>query len=85
MLKNPLKLANAGSFGIPTVSYPEMSYMDEFAGAFKAVVHPCEIVPAIVELATDRSYYSALADAARRFSVVYHISNILPLYEELRK
>ena len=29
-LKNPLKLANAGSFGIPTVCYPELNYQREF-------------------------------------------------------
>jgi hypothetical protein len=28
-LKNPLKLANAGSFGVPTIAFPELSY-DEF-------------------------------------------------------
>jgi hypothetical protein len=85
MLKNPLKLANAGSFGIPTVSYPEISYMDEFGGAFKAVCHAQEIVPAIVELANEKQYYADLSEAALETSKAYHIDNIVKLYEELRK
>ncbi len=82
-LKNPLKLANAGSFRIPTVSYPEVSYVAEWAGAFACVTDLDQIVRAIKVLKGSTAAYDNLADAALKKSREYHIDKIVPLYKEL--
>lgn len=82
-LKNPLKLANAGSFRIPTISYPEVSYVAEWAGAFAKVTDLDQIVRAVKVLKESEAAYDNLADAALKKSKEYHIDKVIPLYKEL--
>ncbi len=82
-LKNPLKLANAGSFRIPTISYPEVSYVAEWAGAFARVTDLDQIVRGVKVLRDSEAAYDNLADAALKKSKEYHIDKVIPLYKEI--
>ena len=82
-LKNPLKLANAGSFGIPTVAYPEPNYVAEWDGCFAKVENLEQIVRTVRILKDSKAAYENLSGLAYEKSKEYHIKKILPLYEEL--
>lgn len=76
-LKNPLKLINAMSFGIPTIARSEVAYR-EVDGYYTPARNIDEIVSAILDLR--RGYdKKALVDRA----AMYHITEISKLYEEL--
>jgi hypothetical protein len=76
-LKNPLKIINAMSFGIPTIGYPEMAYR-EVEGYYWPVHDFTELSTAIHEL---RDGFDArrLIEKAEE----YHIEQIAPLYGAL--
>jgi hypothetical protein len=76
-LKNPLKIVNAMSFGIPTVGHPETAYQ-EVEGYYWPVRDFDGLRTAIEEL---RQGFNAqrLIDKAEE----YHIDNIAPLYRGL--
>ena len=82
-LKNPLKLANAGSFKIPTIAYPEPSYVAEWDGCFAKVYNLDQIVKAVKVLKESSAAYENLSSLAYEKSKEYHIKKILPLYKEL--
>jgi len=81
-LKTPLKLCNAGSFGIPTVAYPEKSYVREFSGCFVPVKSTQEIVENCSRL-KDNVYYNTMASKALAQSERYHIDHIAEQYKVL--
>lgn len=84
-LRDPLKLINAGSFGIPTVAYPEPSYADEFNGCFVSVQSLSEVLEACRCL-LDVGYlpeYNDLSMRARDRAEHYHIDHIAPLFRRL--
>ena len=76
-MKNPLKIVNAMSFGIPTVAYPELAYR-EVEGYYWPATTMDELVTAIGQL---RQGFDAgrLIDKAEE----YHIENIAKLYTSL--
>ena len=76
-LKNPLKIVNAMSFGIPTVGYPEIGYK-EVEGYYWSVETMDELKAAIREL---RKGFDA--DRLIKKAEEYHIDNIAPLYKKL--
>lgn len=81
-LKNPLKVVNAGSFGIPSVCYPEPAYVQEgvrfmAAATFEEAIGWCKL------LSNDIAYYKNASVAALEDAEEYHISKIAPLYEGL--
>jgi hypothetical protein len=76
-LKNPLKIINAMSFGIPTVGYPEIAY-GEVDGYYWPVTTLAELMVAIGKL-QEGFDAQRLIDKAEE----YHIDNIAPLYKEL--
>ncbi|KKN28264.1 hypothetical protein LCGC14_0856190 [marine sediment metagenome] len=82
-LKNPLKLANAGSFGIPTVAYPEPNYIAEWDGCFAKVENLDDVVRVVKVLMESKAAYENLSGLAYEKSKEYHIKKILPLYKEL--
>lgn len=53
-LGSSLKLINAGSFGIPTVCYPEPTYVDEFEGCFLSSLTVSDLVSNVAKLKEDR-------------------------------
>jgi len=83
MLKNPLKLANAGSFGIPSVAYPEVNFIEEFKDCFAEAETFDEMINQCKMLKEHNSYYRTMAAKARLRSKHYHIDKIAPLYKKL--
>ncbi len=77
-MKNPLKVINAASFGIPTVGYPEPSYVEfpvrHEARTFDELVYYC------IRVAEQPPIYRS--DLIERASE-YHIDNVVKIYEEL--
>ncbi len=80
-LKNPLKLNNAGACGIPTVSWPEKNYLDEWKGGFWEVQSLEDIVSVLKNMTLEE--YNAMRYQAIGRAEHYHIDRILPLYTEL--
>lgn len=74
-MKNPLKVVNAASFGIPTVGYPELSY-NEFP-VFLSARNLQELISAC---------YSVRCLPYPKFpqhAEAYHIDNIIERYKEV--
>jgi hypothetical protein len=81
---NPVKLSNAGSFGIPTVAFPEVAYTPEWGS--ESVVYADNmgaVMREVKRLKDDPVWYAEMAEAARMKAEQYHIDNIVPLYREL--
>ena len=77
-LKNPLKLANAASFGIPTVGYPEMHWKD-FNAMFEATTPELVVTRCLnIQQLWYRDYSQEFIQEAKRF----HISKIVEQYKE---
>lgn len=83
LLKNPLKVINAGSFGIPTVSYPETCYECEIPGLYIPVLSLDDLVHSCKLLAFDVKLYKQYSDAIFKVAEEYHIERIAKLYEQL--
>ncbi len=83
MLKNPLKLANAGSFGIPTVCYPEVTYVDEWDGFFVPITNVDALLYVLDNLKQDLNMYADLSNRVFAHAERYHIDNIAPMYLRL--
>ncbi len=82
-LRDPLKLINAGSFGIPTVAYPEPSYEDEFGGYFLEALSLEKIVEGCNALKSDGWLYHEIAMSALQKAESYHIQHIAPMFGRL--
>lgn len=82
-LHNPLKLANAGSFGIPTVSYAEDNYEEEFRGYFYSVRDIDQLFKIVGCMKDNPSMYKSYADLSMIKSEYYHIENVARMYEIL--
>lgn len=84
-LKNPLKLSNAGSFGIPTVSFPEKSFVSEYNDCFIPAKTIDEAISHILELKNNQILYEEYSKKSIEYSENYHIENISKLYLNLLK
>jgi len=82
-LRSPLKLENAGSFSIPTVAYPEPSYMDEWKECFIPNVAITGLLKSVERLKIDPLFYRNMADISKRKAEEYHIKNVSKLYLNL--
>jgi len=83
VLRNPLKLINAMSFGIPTVSYPETDFVEEFRGCFIEADSIELLLTYIQGLQRDDDLYKTVSNLALERSKYYHIDNISKLYLKL--
>lgn len=83
ILKNPLKLANAGSFGVPTIAYPEATYIDEWKDCFMEATNIDAITYWVDRLLRDDDLYHRQSDIAFEKAEHYHIDNVIPLYQQL--
>lgn len=81
IFKNPLRLTNAASFGIPTVGYPERGYK-EFSGNYIEVKTIEGLIEEVKKL-KDESYYKKWSDKIIEAVKPYHISKIAEKYKEL--
>ena len=82
-LRDPLKLINASSFGIPTVAYPEPSYADEFDECFLSASSLDVVVNKCLWLKDKGWLYHETAAAALQRAEQYHIDHIAPLFRRL--
>lgn len=82
-LKSPLKLTNAGSFCIPTVSFPEPNYVDEYSGYFIPVMSMDEMVNEVKKLKDNQMYYDYWSHIGIEKAEEYHIEHIAELYKQL--
>jgi len=81
-LRNPLKLINALSFGVPTIAYPEPSFvMEELP--FMPVKKLDDIVVAINMLKFP-AVYRNIAEMGLKAAENYHIDVISKLYTQLK-
>ena len=78
-----LKLVNASSFGIPTVAYPEKSYIEEFGGCFLSALSEEDLFMNIKKLKEEPFLYEDLSERAKLRTEKYHIENIAKLYQQL--
>jgi hypothetical protein len=83
-LKNCLKLTNAGSFGIPTIGYPELCW-DEFGCGFVAAGNVNDLTTVALALKDKKDFYNTVASQAFEKAQAYHIDEIATLYEEILK
>jgi len=83
-LKDALKLVNAGSFGIPSVAFPEKGYEAEFKDCYIKANSGEELIAGCKRLAEDKELYNDLSEKALAKSESYHIDKIIPLYKNLK-
>lgn len=82
--KNPNKLENAGSLGIPTVSYPEPSFVREWNRRFIQVDSIQRMIKICDRLKNDSNYYNWYARKALQRAEDYHIDNVAKMYLALK-
>lgn len=80
---NSLKLANAGSFGIPTISFPEVAYVKEWKNECLFDESIYGIVKLAKKLSEDPVMYSEMSEKVKIKAEEYHIDNIVKLYKQL--
>lgn len=82
--KNPNKLGNAGAFGIPTVSYPEPSFVRAWNRRFIQVNSVRRLINVCNRLKNDPRYYRWYSKKALARAEDYHIEKIAKLYRKLK-
>lgn len=80
---NPLKLSNAGSFGIPTVAFPEPAYTESWKNECLWGDTIQDLVKQAKRLADDQELYNEYSHRVLERAKPYHIDNIAKLYMEL--
>jgi len=83
VLSNPLKLSNAGSFKIPTVSFPETNFVVEYDKCFLPATSIDDLIDKVKELRDDNNLYLNISEAAEKRAENYHISNVAKIYDLL--
>lgn len=82
-LKNPIKLSNAGSFGIPTVAYPEENFVEEWLDCFVETKTIDQLISQVRSLKESVDYYKYFSDKAWFKSNHYHVEKVAQYYERL--
>jgi len=80
---NPLKLSNAGSFGIPTVAFPEPAYTREWTNECLWAENMGEVVAQVRRLRDEPALYEEMSARVREKAKGYHIERIAGLYRAL--
>ena len=83
ILRNPLKLVNAMSFGIPTVAYPEEDFNVELSSSFLPARTIDQLLFGIKWFRDNSDLYSSWSKNILKKAEEYHISNIAKLYQQL--
>lgn len=82
MMKNPLKIVNACSFGIPSIALPEACYK-EMSDYYIKINSIEEMINQIKILKNDKNLYQSLSEKGITKAEEYHIENIADLYKNL--
>ena len=80
--KNPNKLVNAGSFGIPTVAYKEDGFK-EWDKCYISIHRINYMIGVCKELKESKRYYNYYSKKALEKAEFNHIDNIIKLYKKL--
>ena len=80
---NCLKLANAGSFGIPTVAYPEPAYVAEWEKECLWTPTIDKVISEVKRLRDEPQLYADMAGRALEKAQEYHIDRIAEHYRAL--
>lgn len=83
VIRNPLKLVNAMSFGVLTVAYPEKCFDAELKGYYSDVKTMEEMLLEIIRIKRSTVGYDKCANALIEKAEEYHIDNISKLYLKL--
>lgn len=81
-LRNPLKLINAMSFGIPTIAYPEPSFVMENLSFLRA--NNIEDIMKAINILKVPDFYQTIAIRGINETQDYHIDFISELYKQLK-
>lgn len=81
-LKNPNKLVNAASFGIPTIAYPEEGFK-EWTGFYVPNDNIYDLLSYCYIYKTEPDSYRNLSDMVASKAEEYHITKIAELYKQL--
>ncbi len=81
-LRNPLKLVNAASFGIPTIALDEKNFQMELEGCYLPV-HNFEEFLVQLDYLKNPSVYAEYSQKCLQKAEEYHIDNIAKLYRNL--
>ena len=81
LLKTPLKIINAASFGIPTIGYPHKGYKEVDGQYIKALT--IDQLVTEVEKLKNQAVYEKFAKGLLPMADKYHISQIVELYKKL--
>ena len=82
ILRNPLKLVNAASFGIPTIALDEKNFQMELEGCYRPVKDFNEFLVALDELRNPPTY-AEYSQKCLEKAEGYHIENVAKLYRAL--
>jgi len=82
--RNPLKIVNSASFGVPTVALDEEAF-GEVEGCYFPVKNEDEAVEQIKELMGSPQIYDECSKRCLAKGEEYHISKIAELYKKLEK
>ena len=83
ILRNPLKLINAMSFGIPTVAYPEVDFDAELGGHYISAYSMGGLVLGVENLRDTKFLYDSFVEQGLKKAEKYHIDHISKLYLKL--
>jgi len=83
VLRNPLKLVNALSFGIPTFAYPEEDFVAEFNDHFIQTNTIDEMINWVDMFKRVRDFQKIFYDKAIKKAEEYHIDHISKVYLRL--
>ncbi len=80
---SPLKLSNAGSFGIPTVAYPEVAFTPEWKDECVYADNMGEMMRQVRRLKDDPVWYEEMSERAHAKADLYHIDKVAGYYQAL--
>jgi len=84
-MKNPNKLINAGSFGIPTVSYPNHHFIHVWSNLFIHAETISDLLKRVETLKNSPDIYKEMSDELFRYCTQYHREVIRDKYLSLCK
>ena len=83
LFHNCLKLANAGSFGIPTIAFPEPAYLAEWKDECLWSTSITELLDLAKKLKDTPGLYVEMSEKARVRAEEYHMDKVVGLYRSL--
>lgn len=82
-LKNPNKLVNASSFGIPTIAYPEEGFDKEWDQYYLKAETMATMLSWIKQLKDNSQLYNRYSSEIKNKAKAYHKDKIIQLYLQL--